>query len=223
MTLFLTEKNVRSKPFIKRMFTCMVPGTRNPNDQNWTVATYISEKLEHGFNVGIRDAHSLFWMTKPFAEGLFQSTFYWGRRTRDYALRFIIEIRTEGETVYAGEFYFRSDRNPFEPKIEGEIINPNISPYLEHPYKILVTTEFIHIFTPPVIRFVGVENDEELVLPKPLKKIFKHDQCVICLDRKPNVLFVECKHTCVCEECEKIHPTTKCPCCRTKISERLLI
>ena len=104
MTLFLTEKNVRSKPFIKRMFTCMVPGTRNPNDQNWTVATYISEKLEHGFNVGIRDAHSLFWMTKPFAEGLFQSTFYWGRRTRDYALRFIIEIRTEGETVYAGEF-----------------------------------------------------------------------------------------------------------------------
>ena len=193
------------------MFRCMVPGTTNPNDQNWEAATYISKKLENGFNQGIRDAANLIRMIQPFTKGLFQATFDQDRTIRDYALRFIIEIRTGGETVYAGEFYYRSDRNPFEPLIEGWKINLNLPPYLVHLYEILVTTEFFYI------------SDEESVLPKPLKKKFKHDQCVICLDRKPNILFVECKHTCVCEECEEAHPSTQCPCCRTEISERLLI
>ena len=216
MALFLTRQNLRSKPFIKRMFGCMVPGTRNPNDQNWVAATYISKKLENGFNAGICNASSLIWVTKPFAEGLFQSTFYWSRRTRDYALRFIIEIRTEGELVQAGEFYFRSDRNPFKPEMEGVRINLNLSPYLEHPYEILVTTEFIHIYAPPVLRFVEVENDEvendevendevendeESVPPKPIEKTFKYDQCVICLEEEPKVLFCNCGHICICEKC----------------------
>ena len=222
MAQFLTCVNVRSKPYIKRMFGCMVPGTRNPNDQNWVAATYITKKLEKGFNVGICNASSLIRVIKPFTEGLFQSTFYRDRRIRDYALRFIIEIRTEGELVQVGEFYFRSDRNPFKPKMEGVRINLNLSPYLKQLYEILVTTEFFYIYA-PVLRILEVENDEESSSPKPLKKTFKHDQCVICLDRKPNVLFVKCRHTCVCEECEEAHPSTKCPCCRTKISEKLLI
>ena len=87
------------------MFGCMVPGTTNPNDQNWVAATYISKKLENGFNQGIRDAVNLIWMIQPFTVGLFQATFDQDRTIRDYALRFIIEIRTGGETVYAGEFF----------------------------------------------------------------------------------------------------------------------
>ena len=211
MVLFLTSINVHSKPYIKRMFKCMVPGSTNPNDQNWEVATYISKKLENGFNVGIRDAFNLIWAIKPFTEGLFLATFYEDRTIRDYALGFIIRIRTGEEVVQVGEFYFRSDRNPFEPKMEGLKLNPNLPSYLKYLYEIIVMVKLFYI------------SDEEPVLPKPLKKTFKHDQCVICLDRKPNVLFVECRHTCVCEECEKMHPTTKCPCCRTMISEKLLI
>ena len=193
------------------MFRCMVPGTTNPNNQNWVAATYISKKLENGFNVGIRDGVNLIWAIQPFTEGLFQAMFDQDRTIRDYALRFIIEIRTGGETVYAGEFYYRSDRNPFEPLIEGWKINLNLPPYLVHLYEILVTTEFFYI------------NDEEPVLPKPLEKIFNHNQCVICLDRKPDVLFIECNHKCVCNKCEEEHPSTECPYCRTKISKRLLI
>ena len=209
------------------MFTCMIPGTTNPNDENWEPATYISKKLEHGFNLGIRDTPSLVWMIKPFTEGLFQATFHQDRIMRDYALRFVIEIRTERETVYAGEFYFRSDRNPFEPKTEGEIANPNITPYLKNLYQILVTTEFIHILTPPVLHFEvennEVENDEveddemeideELVPPKPLEKTFKSNQCVICLEEEPNVLFCNCGHICICEKCAS-HRYDKCPVCK---------
>ena len=193
------------------MFRCMIPGTTNPNDENWVPATYISKKLENGFNKGIRDTHSLAWMIRPFTEGLFQATFDQDRRIRDYALGFLIEIRTGGETIYAGDFYYRSNRNPFEPMMEGMVVNPNLPLYLVHLYEILVTTKFLLI------------SDVESSSPKLVKKIFKENQCVICLDRKPNVLFVKCKHICVCNECEEAHPSTQCPCCRTGISEKLLI
>ena len=211
MVLFLTCVNIRSKPFIKRMFTCMILGSTSPNDRNWTDATYISKKLKNGFNVGICDTRSLIWMIKPFTEGLFQATFYQDRRIRDYALKFIIEIRTKEKIVYAGDFYFRSDRNPFEPTIEGGIINPNISPYLEHPYRILVTTNFFYIDF-PTLRF-EVENDEESVPPKPIEKTFKSDQCVICLEEEPKFLFCNCGHICICEKCAH-HRYDNCPVCK---------
>ena len=172
MALFLTEKKVSSKPFVKRMFKCMTPGSISPNDQNWTAATYISKKLKNGFNATIVDAECLIWMITPFVEYLFQLTFYEKRRMRDYALRFSIQIRTENELVRVGEFYFRSDRNPFRPRIEGLEFNQDLSPYLEHSYEILVTTEFIHILALSVLRSVE-EEDEELILPKPIEKTFK--------------------------------------------------
>ena len=227
MALFLTEKKVRSKPFIKGMFKCMTPGNMSPNDQNWTAATYISKKLENGFNATIVDAECLIWMITPFVEYLFQLTFYEEKRMRDYALGFSIQIKTENELVRVGEFYFRSDRNPFSPRIEGLEFNQDLSPYLEHPYKILVTTEFIHILAPPVLHFEvendeveddeveidEVENDEESVPPKPLGKTFKSNQCVICLVEEPKVLFCNCGHICICETCAP-HRYDHCPVCK---------
>ena len=35
-------------------------------------------------------------------------------------------------------------------------------------------------------------------------KIFKAEECVICLLTKPNVLFCGCGHLCICNECNKI-------------------
>ena len=194
------------------MFKCMIPGSTNPNDQNWETATYISSTLENGFNVGIQDAPTLLYLIKPFTEDLFQRTFYQDRIIRDYAFRFIIEIRTKGELVRVGEFYFQSSRNPFNPKVEGLELNRDLSPYLEHPYKILVTTNFVrsHVM---VIRFLEAENDEESVPPKPLEKTFKSDQCVICLEEEPKVLFCNCGHICICEKCI-LHRYDNCPVCK---------
>ena len=144
MAQVLTDRNIRSKSFIKRMFTCITPGTTNPNDENWVPATYISKKLENGFNVGVCNGPSLIHIIEPFTEGLFQATFYGDRRMRDYALKFSIQIKTENELVWVGEFYFRSDRNPFKPKMEGLELNWDFFHYLEHPYKILVTSSFTY-------------------------------------------------------------------------------
>ena len=48
-----------------------------------------------------------------------------------------------------------------------------------------------------------------------LGKTFKEDKCVVCFDNKPNVLFCDCGHLIVCEECfNKSNNKNKCLNCR---------
>ena len=49
------------------------------------------------------------------------------------------------------------------------------------------------------------------------EKIFKENECVICLTNPPNILFCNCGHLCVCEECNKTEESLeKCPICKTE-------
>ena len=211
MELLLTKEELRSKRFVENeMFKCMIPGSENPADRNWMNATYISSKLESGTKLGINNARILFWIIRPFTEGLFRTTFYHRSINSDYAIVFKIEIRNEEEFVQTGEFYYRFHRASFVPNMEGLKTNWELFRYLDQPFKILVTTS--------LYRFNSSEAS-----PKPLGKTFKVDKCVICLDRKPDVLFIKCNHICVCNECEKTHPSTQCPYCRVKVSRKLLI
>ena len=220
MAQVLTKQNLRSKRFLRdEMFECVRRGDDNPTDSAWMFTTYISRELENGVELGIRDTHKLFRIIKPFTERLFRSTFYHrGSINSDYIMLFKIEfLNRENEFVWVGEFCYRSDRNPFELEMEGIRRNWNLYYHLNQSINIFISTEFYRL------SLNNLNNVESSSSPKPLKKTFKENQCVICLDRKPNVLFVKCKHTCVCMECEKTHPSTKCPCCRTEISEKLLI
>ena len=53
--------------------------------------------------------------------------------------------------------------------------------------------------------------------------VYKKDQCVICLDNTPNILFNPCLHVCVCNECEDKTIFKKCPYCRIMIKEFSII
>ena len=44
--------------------------------------------------------------------------------------------------------------------------------------------------------------------------IFKTDECVICLTNPPSVLFCNCGHVCVCDECDTLGYLEVCPKCR---------
>ena len=44
-------------------------------------------------------------------------------------------------------------------------------------------------------------------------KTFKLEQCVICLEKKPKVLFCNCGHLCICEKC-LVHRHDDCPVCK---------
>ena len=44
-------------------------------------------------------------------------------------------------------------------------------------------------------------------------KTFKEDQCVICLEEEPKVLFCNCGHLCICKKCAS-HKYDNCPVCK---------
>ena len=48
-----------------------------------------------------------------------------------------------------------------------------------------------------------------------LFKIFKSDECIICLTTKPNIIFCNCGHLCYCVKCYKIKTPSTCPICKT--------
>ena len=64
--------------------------------------------------------------------------------------------------------------------------------------------------------FIGEndDNDEsEDEFPINDFKTFKSDQCVICLEKEPKVLFCNCRHICICEKCTS-HRYDNCPLCK---------
>ena len=59
---------------------------------------------------------------------------------------------------------------------------------------------------------------EEDKAPIAVSKPFNSDKCVVCLLKKPELLFINCLHRCVCLKCEETNSFHKCPSCRTAIS-----
>ena len=46
-------------------------------------------------------------------------------------------------------------------------------------------------------------------------KIFKSEECIICLENQPIILFCNCGHICICGECIKKYESAACPICKT--------
>ena len=69
-----------------------------------------------------------------------------------------------------------------------------------------------------IVICIGCQNINQINNEKVIKidKIFKTEECVICLSTKPNVLFCSCDHLCICNECNKIKKSNVCPTCRTE-------
>ena len=59
------------------------------------------------------------------------------------------------------------------------------------------------------------ETDEEPKIINP-SKIFKSDECIICMDNKPNILFCNCGDISICAECYKLKSLSACPICKTE-------
>ena len=61
-----------------------------------------------------------------------------------------------------------------------------------------------------------VETDEEYHI----KKSWISTECVICLQNRPNVLYIKCWHIVACDSCDLSGKLLKCPLCRTKIKNQ---
>ena len=57
------------------------------------------------------------------------------------------------------------------------------------------------------------EEEEEEDFSINDSKTFKLEQCVICLEKEPKVLFCNCGHICICKEC-LVKKLDNCPVCK---------
>ena len=71
-----------------------------------------------------------------------------------------------------------------------------------------------------------LENNNELIvthtepIPEDTKvinlfKIFKSEECIICMTNQPNILFCNCGHVSYCLNCYKLKTLSTCPICKT--------
>ena len=64
------------------------------------------------------------------------------------------------------------------------------------------------------------DSNDEVEDDKPIKKTITESECIICYENKPNMLFTDCLHVCVCNVCDSKGRFNKCPMCRTKIKNQ---
>ena len=56
-----------------------------------------------------------------------------------------------------------------------------------------------------------------------VKTMIKEDDCVVCFENKPNILYTECMHFAVCTLCDKKGDFKSCPLCRKKIKNQRIL
>ena len=64
------------------------------------------------------------------------------------------------------------------------------------------------------------DSNDEVEDDKPIKKTITESECIICFENKPNMLFLDCMHLCVCNGCDSKGKFYKCPMCRTKLKNQ---
>ena len=82
-----------------------------------------------------------------------------------------------------------------------------------------------------------VDNDEDInevsddhydiIALSPPEETYIQKHCIICLEAKPNILFLDCMHVAICDVCEEQKRETRlqltCDVCRSMISKRIKI
>ena len=79
-----------------------------------------------------------------------------------------------------------------------------------------------YIFMVPTVYIFreGQPDPDEVEEEYHIKKSIKSTECVICLQNRPNVLYIKCRHIVACDSCDLSGKLLECPICRTKIKDQ---
>ena len=71
------------------------------------------------------------------------------------------------------------------------------------------------------------DNYYDIIALSPPEEMYRQENCVICLEAKPNILFLDCMHVAICDVCEEQKRETRlqltCDVCRAEISRRIAL
>ena len=68
-----------------------------------------------------------------------------------------------------------------------------------------------------VFIIIGLYNHPDIGAPLPIQRSIREKNCCVCLKKRPNVLYYDCRHISTCTKCENEGNITKCPICRTEV------
>ena len=79
-----------------------------------------------------------------------------------------------------------------------------------------------YIFMVPTVYIFreGQTGPDEVEEEYHIKKSIKSAECVICLQNRPNVLYIKCRHIVACDSCDLSGKLLECPICKTKIKDQ---
>ena len=84
-----------------------------------------------------------------------------------------------------------------------------------------IERNFFIFMVPTVYIFrEGQPDPDEVEEEYHIKKSIKSTECVICLQNRPNVLYIKCRHIVACDSCDLSGKLLECPICRTKIKDQ---
>ena len=70
------------------------------------------------------------------------------------------------------------------------------------------------------------DEEEEYEYTSPIET-YRQDHCVVCLEAKPNILYLDYMHIAICDSCDRLKRTARarknCDVCRAEISKRIKI
>ena len=74
------------------------------------------------------------------------------------------------------------------------------------------------------VRLSNQEVEENEPLAPPIET-YRQYCCVVCLEAKPNILYLDCMHIAICDSCDRLKKTGRknCDMCRAEISKRVKI
>ena len=190
---------------------------------------YKTNTIKHPLELGISNFKDLMDKVNPFIYYLaskYQNVIEWNY---DYGIFFDVVVafpKREYEVILND---YKLSKYPNDLSID--ITEQNLYDYSEEGIEKLISTPFniiISVYAEYINRFYEneeevEEEDEEEVEPIELKQTIIYDECVICYENKPNVLYPDCFHISTCKKCEELHPINKCPICREKVMIRYII
>jgi hypothetical protein len=142
-----------------------------------------------------------------------------GPRSEKLRIRFVRFISADGK--HSTNVY-KENINCRFPK-EGRILGN----YYQVPHEdisLIFKGQFLSHYSVKGKNIINLGNTlpEDSIKKTELKEIYTANECVICLDETPTVVFGPCGHSCICNTCceqmQSINRSNSCPLCRRAIS-----
>ena len=204
----------------------LIDQTSNPIDSgsHYKGYHYRSDVIDHGKNIGVNHTNEVYTKTAPL---LYYMLSTMRRDTEELEVLHRVNrwsviikihlIREEDRADYITDSIRFDDDNGGFSQLEGKIMWHANHPRNLIDDKLSIDVEAYVYY----LIFIPLEKEEYT----PPIETYRQDHCVICLEAKPNILYLDCGRIAVCDSCDRLKTTHRknCDVCRAKISKRIKI